>query len=50
MTKSPSDAGYTRRRLGNTGTCPQVRFDIKVLVLPTQRLVHSAADDDFVII
>ena len=28
LEKSSSAAGRTRRRLGNTNTCPYVRFDI----------------------
>ena len=28
LLKSSSAAGRTRRRLGNTSTCPQVRFNI----------------------
>ena len=51
--KSSSAAGRTRRRLGNTSTCPYVCFNIEkshhqLFVLPTRRLVRSAADDDFV--
>ena len=62
ITKSSSAAGHTRRQLGNTSTCPYyaLRHITKsssaasnawygqVLVLPGWRLVHPAADDDFV--
>ena len=62
ITKSSSAAGRTRRRLGNTSTCPYVHFDIEqmtllyvkehlwtLFLLPSRRLVRPAADDDFVI-
>ena len=39
-TKLLSAAGRTRRRLGNTSTCPQGAF---------RRLVRPTADDNFVI-
>ena len=46
VTKSSSAAGRTRRRLGNTSTCPYVRFDM--FVLPSRWVVRPTADDDFV--
>ena len=43
ITKSSSTAGRPRRRLGNTSTCPYVRFDIDVLNvgLTTQAHTHT---------
>ena len=48
--KSSSAAGCTRRWLGNTSTVIKCAFrhSKTVLVLPSQRCVHPAGDDDFV--
>ena len=52
ITKSSSAAIRSRRRFGNTSTCPYVHLLKRtyghVLVLPSQRLVHTTAKDDFV--